>query len=96
MAEGPPLIFQTVKNLGVMKKMKVDQEGILGLFIVLGGLKLGRRPIFAHGHHLVMCSTGVLAEGPHTQSPRRARIFWRQKIHHVHIKCQSRLIYINI
>ena len=30
------LIFQTVQNLGVMKKMKVAQEGILRLFIVLG------------------------------------------------------------
>ncbi len=28
-AEGPPLIFQTVQNLGVVKKIKVTQEGIL-------------------------------------------------------------------
>ena len=32
----PPLIFQTMQNLGVVKKMKVAQEGILSWFIVSG------------------------------------------------------------
>ena len=31
-------------NLGVLKKMKVAQEGILIWFIVLGGSKFGQRP----------------------------------------------------
>ena len=36
-AFGPPLIFSTVHNLCVVKTMKVAQEGIMILFIVLGG-----------------------------------------------------------
>ena len=34
---GPPLIFQTVQNLGVVKKIHIAQEGILNWLIVLGG-----------------------------------------------------------
>ena len=33
-AKGPPQIFKTVHNLGVLKKMKVGQEEILSSFIL--------------------------------------------------------------